>query len=87
MQNLQCSRYEMRAEQHLQMARKAVCATSRAAHLNLASHLATEAQSIRDCRDPVLRTGSWLKACEGTSDVSPVNAATDLSYIAGMARR
>jgi hypothetical protein len=64
-----------------------MCNASRAAHLNLASHLATEAQSIRERRDPVSRNGSWLMACEATSRIEAINGATDWSQISGIGIR
>jgi hypothetical protein len=53
-------RYEKRADQHLEMARRAACRKARVAHLNLAAHLATEAEIIRSAREPAVRCGTWL---------------------------
>jgi hypothetical protein len=62
-------RYEKRAEQHLAMARRAICRKAQMAHLNLASHLATEAEILRDAREPAVRCGPWL------ADPSPAHPA------------
>lgn len=60
MQQPLSNRYEERAEQHLAMAQRATCREAQVAHLNLASHLATEAEIIRNAREPAVRCGPWL---------------------------